>query len=218
VREDRLESALLDVLKRLRFNEAEKEYFVIELAALKHNDTRHTKERSRTLSLQLKQTISRLDRLTDAYLDQVLDVETLAQRKATLLVERSSLKDQIAALQNHPANRTERVKEFLELAGNAYVAYKSGSVDEKRSLIGIVTSNREVDGRNIDFTLAAPFHEVANRPENHGGGPSRDRARTRATTNGLVRRIIRHLSEPAAARINQHIQEQRISVDTAGAV
>ena len=178
VREDAVEAHLSAILKPLQFNEAEKQYFATHLPAMREEAAQHNAEIQQSLSLQLTQIVVRLNRLTDAYLDQVLDKEAFEQRKTALLVERRGLEEQIAELKARPQHVADRLSEFLELAGSAYSAYKVGLTNEKRELVEILTSNREVDGKHLVFTLAVPFGEVANRSENQYGGPRRSTART----------------------------------------
>src|SRR5262249_22183633 len=71
-----------------------------------------------------------------------------------------------------------RLAEFLELAGSAYLSYKMGFSEEKRDLLKILTSNREVDGKNVDLRLAIPFEGVANRYKCSNGVPQPDIPRT----------------------------------------
>ena len=72
----------------------------------------------------------------------------------------------------------DRLAEFLELAGRAYLLYKTASPDEKRDLVKIVTSNRQVSRKSVEFTLSVPFNEVANSFQRSNGRPYRDRPRT----------------------------------------
>jgi len=72
----------------------------------------------------------------------------------------------------------ERLERFLELAGSVNIRYKLGNVEEKREMLKIVTSNRLIEGKKLDFTLSLPFLEVANRHENTNGTPSRKIPRT----------------------------------------
>jgi hypothetical protein len=50
--------------------------------------------------------------------------------------------------------------------------------EEKRELLQIVTSNRLVEGKNVDIVLNFPFLEIANRFQNTNGAPHRDVPRT----------------------------------------
>ncbi|MGH9896356.1 MAG: hypothetical protein ACREA0_31055, partial [bacterium] len=59
-----------------------------------------------------------------------------------------------------------------------YLGYEMGFPEERRDLLKKVTSNREVDGKNIGFRLAIPFDAVANRSKDSNSRPSRDIPRT----------------------------------------
>jgi hypothetical protein len=67
----------------------------------------------------------------------------------------------------------DRLAEFLELAGSAYLNWKIGVPGEKRDLLGIVTSNRLVGGKNLKFEFNLPFNLVAERLETTNGAGGR---------------------------------------------
>jgi hypothetical protein len=120
----------------------------------------------------------RLSRVTDAYIDRMIEREIFEQRKAALLMERKGLEEKLASLKNDAKSVPDRLAEFLELAGDAYLQYKLGLPEEKRDLLKIATSNRQVSARNVDVTLAQPFCEVAKRFEISNSAPYRDIPRT----------------------------------------
>jgi hypothetical protein len=119
----------------------------------------------------------------------VIEKEIFEERKAALLMERKDLEEKMVQLKAGALSIPDRLSEFLELAKSAYLSYKLGFPEEKRDLVKILTSNREVDGKNVAFTLAIPFNEVANRPKNSNGGPYRDIPRT---LGPLVDKLIEH--------------------------
>lgn len=82
----------------------------------------------------------------------------------------------------------DRLAEFLELAGSAYLNYKIGFPEEKRDLLKIVTSNRQADRKNVDLRLSLPFSEVANRFQNSNSPPYRDIPRT---WDRLLRKLVK---------------------------
>ena len=114
----------------------------------------------------------------DAYIDRVIEKDIFEERKKALLMERKDLEEKITHLKENSRSIPDRLTEFLELAGSAYLSYKMGIPEEKRDLLRIVTSNREADGKNLDLRLSLPFDEVANRFQNSYGGPYRDIPRT----------------------------------------
>jgi len=97
---------------------------------------------------------NRLTRLTDAYIDRVIEKDLFEERKGALLMERKVVEEQLATpVEPVPA----RLQKFLELAGDAYLLYKTALPEEKRDFLKIVTSNRQASGKNVEITLAAPF-------------------------------------------------------------
>src|SRR5206468_6161999 len=92
----------------------------------------------------------------------------------------------------------DRLAEFLELAGSVSRSYKTALSEEKRDLLKILTSNREVDGRNVVLTLTQPFALIAQRGENSHGAPYRDTPRT---LDSLLHKLIKWLKENPAAEM-----------------
>jgi hypothetical protein len=126
------------------------------------------------LELRLKQMDDRQNRLTDAYLDKLIEKETFEQRKTALLGERCLLTENRKNLTSNHQSLPDRLSSVLELAGNAYLAHKLGLDDEKRQLLRILTSNRSVNGKVPMFILSSPFNEVAKRFECSLGRPRRE--------------------------------------------
>lgn len=93
-------------------------------------------------------------------------------------MERKDLEEKLAQLKENSRSVPDRLSEFLELAGSAYLSYKIGLSEEKRDLLKIVTSNRQVCKKSVDLRLSIPFDEVANRFQNSNGAPYRDIPRT----------------------------------------
>ena len=69
-----------------------------------------------SLELQISKSKERLNNLTDAYLEGVLDKETFEERKTTLIMERRGLEDQLAEVKDKDFSIPKRLQEFLELA------------------------------------------------------------------------------------------------------
>src|SRR5215813_4674690 len=111
------------------------------------------------------------------------------ERKAALLMERQALEEKLAQLKSGMLSVPDRLTEFFELAQSAYLSYKMGFPEEKRDLLKIVTSNREVDGKNVELRLAIPFYDIANRPKISNSAPYRDIGRT---FDGLLQRLLEH--------------------------
>jgi len=147
--------------------------------------------------LQVKGARDRLNRLTDAFLDGVIERGLFEQRKAALLMDQKRLEENIAHLSTDSWTVPERLSEFLELARNARLSYRMGIPEEKRDLLKTVSSNREMDGKNVVVKLSNPFCEVANRFFVLTGGPV-----SGATSNldALFSKLVKWFAENPTAR------------------
>jgi len=170
-RESALNSELLRHFKKLEFAQVEKNYFRAETLKLRESWQRRQEETISALRIKLSQIEERLNRLTDAYLDQVLDKESFEQRKAALLMERRSIEEQTENLRANDKNIPDQLSELVELAGCAYLAYKHAEPDEKRDLVKTLSSNRTVNGKSLMIMLNTPFNLIANRFSVPGGRP-----------------------------------------------
>ena len=68
--------------------------------------------------------------------------------------------------------------DFLERLDSAYSLYESGTPEEKRDLVSLVTSNWTVKGKEVDFTPLPEAQLVAERSKDLYCRPYRDRPRT----------------------------------------
>jgi hypothetical protein len=165
-------------LSFLRLDEQERAYAVKKIAGLKESWYVQQKNLTQALNLKLAQSNDRLARLTDAYIDRVIEKAIFEERKTALLLERKDIEEKLTQLNQDGRTVPDQVAQFLELAESAYSLYKSGFPEEKRDLLKNVTSNRHVEGKSVEFTLALPFSELAKRCEITNGSPQRDRLRT----------------------------------------
>src|SRR6266853_4871643 len=96
-----------------------------------HNDeeTRITYDSARSAEiekckLRLSQMRPRLGRLTDAFLEGILDRDLFTERKEALLLEEKELQEKIADLENPDGDGLARVEAFLELLKSAKQSYE----------------------------------------------------------------------------------------------
>jgi hypothetical protein len=74
-----------------------------------------------------------------------------------------------------------RVRKFLELSKDLKLSYSKGILEEQREFTQIITSNLEVEGRNLMITMRSPFMELAQRHLLSSGAPERDACRINNT-------------------------------------
>ena len=178
VREDTMTNEVQKMLLPLQFSKKERRYLVTKIPKLREEWIENTKKETESLRLRIGQTKDRLNRLTDAYLDEVIDKDVFEHRKTALLHEQAQQQETLADLEATGHSRADRLAKFLELAGSAWFSYKKASYEEKRDLLEKVTSNRLVDRKNVVLELKETYREVANRQENLNGDPYRCVPRT----------------------------------------
>ena len=191
IREDIIECKLLDQLQRLQFNEEESAYLKDALQDLRQNWDQQRDSSIAAITLAISQTQDRLNRLTDAYIDRLLDKESFQTRKMALLSERRESEDKLDNWRDSGASVLSKLEEILELAKSAYSTYKMGFPDEKRELVQAVTSNFWVDQKNVVVMLNSPFNEVVNHLLPSPGDPSRS---TGLTWREFLENLIRSLN------------------------
>lgn len=138
--------------------------------------------------LELAALRDRLHRLTDAFVDGLLEKDLFENRKAACLFRQKELEDRLSTLTAGDDRIPKRLVKLFELAGNAFIQYKSGVDAEKRELVLTVSSNRVVGGKSVDVTLAPAFQIIAKRSEYACSSPYRDEVRT---FEPLVRELLK---------------------------
>lgn len=132
----------------------------------------------KALEIQQGQTDERLARLTDAYIEKLIDRNLFEERKNGLLLQRKELDEKIGLLTREKAIVAKQLTIILELCASAYSLHNHCLSDENRTLLEIVTSNRWASGKSLEITLALPFMAVADRQNHDKSTPQRGIPRT----------------------------------------
>ena len=177
IREESADAEVENQLAQLQLSPEEETYVRDLVTKLKVNWEQEREVQAAAISLHLSQLQSKLDRLTDAYIDRVIDKDTFERRKTGMLMEQKGLEEKLAELKAGGATILNRLSQFLERARSAYSLYKRSLEEEKRDLVESITSNRRVGGKKLDLTLSLPFLDVAKRPKSTNGGPCENRTR-----------------------------------------
>jgi site-specific DNA recombinase len=177
VREEVAESAFVDILKQLRFDAWEQQFFHTRLETDEQRVAQSEDARIKGLRLRLSQVSDRLSKLTDAYLERIVDRDVYVNKKNSLLEEEQGIKEKLNGSDSE-AEALRRVRGFLELANDAYLSYQSAIFPERRDLVKTVTSNFTVREKIVIPKLHYVFQLVAEREKSKDGRPPRDTART----------------------------------------
>jgi len=162
-REETIEGKMLELLSKLEFSEDERLYLQSRIPQLQSQWKAERETQTTAIELNLRNLQDRLNRLTDAYIDRLIEREVFEGRKAGLLMEEKALQEKHEQLTSETQSGLHGLLEFLELAGSAYSRYRDGFSEEKRDLVKILTLNLTADGKNIEIAMKSPLQDIANR-------------------------------------------------------
>lgn len=164
VREDVAEERFVTCLSRVRLTDNE----LTDLhAALAEYDKTWVFDREHLIQgaqLNLDRLKHWADRLTDAFLDSLIDKDMFEARRAKLVLETRAAEERLEALRSSACSIPQQMAEFLERLKSLHSGYNSAISLEKRRLLREITSNRLVFGKNLMITLQEPYLTLANRP------------------------------------------------------
>ncbi|ANK81528.1 MAG: resolvase [Rhizobiales bacterium NRL2] len=175
VREEAIEKAVQDRLSSIRLTDQDIEkvvaWFESYIAGLR------SEEVVGTLEAQLAQIDQRMDRLTDAYVDGMIDQDTFQRRRERLMFDRRRLTEQrdnrTSALPN-----PDQLAQILELAKSLPATYERADGAGKRQILETATSNRSVRGKEVEIEPSDWVAEVENLASTPFGDPVRGTSRT----------------------------------------
>ena len=177
IRQEPMEQGIIEKIVGVDLSPEQHDYLKQKFDEFQQNWGQKSQQAIEAEEIQLSQVKDRLNRLTDAYLDNAVDRETFEQRKTALLMERRGVEDRIQDLRNGSPDLPKKLNRLLELLKSPYLQYLSGSPDEKKELIQNVCSNRTLAEKTLEISYALPFDQVALCLKNTSGAPSRHNAR-----------------------------------------
>lgn len=196
IREEVIERTVAERLRALEFSEAEKQYLASAIQELKTRWIADREQSLRNLNARREHLTERLTRLTDAYLDGTIEKELFEERKASILFDRQGIQGSITALHANEASIPDLIRGFLERAGSFYSSYQKASIEQKRRMVNIVSSDLSLCEKSIEFAFTKPFAEIAEREKVDRCGPSR---RIGRTWKPILDRMVEHFArEPVA--------------------
>lgn len=178
IRQEPVEAGVLQKLMEVQVDPERHEYLAKKIEGFRKSYDANRNKEIDLLEIRIAQIKDRLNLLTDAYLDSTIDKEIFEQRKTALLMERRDIEDRIQDLKDGSPALTKRIDRLLELTKSAYFQYFHGLPEERRDAILDVCSNRTLNEKTLEITLAVPFDQVAICQKSTSGGPSRANTRT----------------------------------------
>jgi site-specific DNA recombinase len=195
VREEMIEDAMTKALMSLRLDHEEIAHIREWIERHRANQASRRVSEIANIRLQLNQVADRIGRLTDAYIDGVLDKNLLEERRYKLLQTQAGLKERLLRLETGQDDSLARLDEFLELIKSASNLYKMALSEEKRDFVKKLTSNLTVDHKNVMVTLKNAAQVISSRDNFTCSSPDRGVHRT---WEPILNQLVEHFkNEPA---------------------
>lgn len=187
LKEEYIDQEFLRCFQTLRLSPEENSLFDLALEEVKGHWQQIMAENRQGEELRLAAIRTKLERITDAYIDGLLDKAECEQKKTALTLECREIKRRVAEIQSGGPSSFARLNKIVEPVKTAYSLYETGNYDEKRDLVNFVMSNRLACQKTLDITLRFPFSEIAKRNGVQSGWP------TRTARRNFWRKLIRDI-------------------------
>lgn len=150
---------------------------------LQSNSEQETQQQEmvKALDLQISSIEQRLERLTDALIDVMIDKETYNRRNATLLQEKRELEEKRSKYAREKGLLSERLNKLFELMNSLKNKVETAKPAVQREFVEMTTSNLVANGYNVEISMKSPFQEVIFRRGVFSGGRKRALSRKNAS-------------------------------------
>ena len=197
IREEQLEATVERLLRNIKLADQDIEAITNQVEkCLKSNDNTKARTASR---LQLDNVQQRLNNLTDALLDELIDKDTFKQRQEKLLLDQTRLRQELVE-QPEKALSADMVRQFLERLKNLAEHYVFAPSPDKREIVEITTSNRKVIDKTVYLEPSKWLSDTQNLLGVLHCGGSRPTSRTR-----------RHVSKKSIEDLLKIVDQQSVS-------
>lgn len=179
IREELIHELVKETLHQIKFNSVEVKILneLLEQAQVNWSETQKGLEES--IRLQNNKLTLKLERLTDAYLESVIDKEQFEDKKGQILVEQQELRNKEVHIESQKEAIFKKAKNFLGLLKDLRKSFIIATIEEKRKILKFITSDLTIQGKNLLLTMQSPFNEISNRPDFLLGELKRDTPRTK---------------------------------------
>lgn len=191
VREEAVDRALRAAAPRFKITDAEWDVLRSDIEAGFEARRARAVSDAQAIALSMAAIDERTARLTDGYIDRLIDRDTYLRRKDQLVRQRADLAARKADLEAGDKVTRERVYNVLELLKALGSALDLANEDELRDLLKKTTSNFGAQGKEVVIAWANPFGRLALNGPITAGDQHRAEPRTRLQMMSAV--LLDHL-------------------------
>ncbi len=191
IREEVLDDVLRAASSTFAMTETELADAAADIEAVLADRQANSGDELKHTSLAIAAIDDRVARLTDAYIDRLVDRETYLSRKERLLQDRAAFASRNVSCEDGIEAMRRRAHRILELVKRLGNMGDLQSDDDLRRILKETISNFSVSGKNVEITWQTPFSQFSRFVPVSSGGAYRAKPRTRRAAD-LVKIIMDH--------------------------
>lgn len=165
IREESIEKALLRSFEQIQLHLIESQVLEELLEEAQESWSANEKGVEESIKMQHSKISQKLERLTDAYIENVIEKDVFEEKKEVLLVELQGLRHRTSQISGQKEVIFRKAKNFLELIKSVKNSYLSAITEEKRKIMKITTSNLSIQEKKVMIAIRSPFYEIVNRAD-----------------------------------------------------
>jgi DNA invertase Pin-like site-specific DNA recombinase len=162
IREELIEKMLIKEIGSMRLHPHENEMLLKLLEETEVLSLNQSAGFESSIDLQLERASLKLERLTDAFVEGVIDKEQFNIKKEQVLIEIQSLKNHSSKISVDKQIIFRKAKYFLELIKSLKNIYFNAIPEEKRKILKLTTSNFSADRKKLTISMKSPYSELLN--------------------------------------------------------
>ena len=156
-----LDEHLRSALSAISLSSAEVDALLAHAASFKAVIKDNREESLRTLAARIEKVKIRIDRLTDALVDGLIERDVYQERRGSLLEELTLAEQEKRKSETENGDGIDDLANYLERAKTASFQYEMGTVDEKRQVVRNATSNLKLDRKTVVVELKNSYGAIA---------------------------------------------------------
>ncbi len=189
VREEAVDNAFQEILKKLIFTDAEMKEAERWFNHYHRTSAEEAEKTKTALSLQLEQIQERLSKLTDALLDGLIEKDIFVQKKNSLVLAEGEIKERLSRINNNKMEALQKTRQFIKMANSAYSSYREAKFEHRLDMVRTVTQNFFVNGKSVKTKLNLPFELFAKRTSFPYVAPNRE---TVSNISALLSQVLKY--------------------------
>ncbi len=161
VNEQELTSQLAEVFKSIQIPDYAYEQ-VSEALRASHSDKKQLRDSTlSTLSTEIEKYQNRIEKVYEDYLDEKIPESLYKRKYDEYRAAKKKLQNKVANIEQVEDDYYGTVEHLLKLSRNASKLFEKANQEQVRSLVNIVLSNLQLDGKQLRWKLKKPFDTMA---------------------------------------------------------